>query len=155
MRISTRAQPRLKCGRGPQVGENLLLPFPPPSSPLFLPLFLHSLFLSFHSLHFSFDQPIKSSWTVWGCPISSHGSTKMIASCKSWRGPNTLGPQDLQSWRGRVHSVVAPMHIDKNDSVSFCGESSTLFFFDAVGQITDCGREVILFAPSVETRRDS
>jgi len=28
--------------------------------------------------------------------------SKVTASCKRWMEPNTLGPDDLQSWRGRV-----------------------------------------------------
>jgi len=30
----------------------------------------------------------------------------MTACCKSWRGPNALGPRDLQSWKGRVPRVA-------------------------------------------------
>jgi len=38
---------------------------------------------------------------------SSHHTDQRIitASCKSWMGPNTLGSDDLQSWKGRVPRV--------------------------------------------------
>ena len=41
-----------------------------------------------------------------GSALSSpYSPAKMTDSCKRWRGPNTLGPHDLQSWRGRVPRV--------------------------------------------------
>ena len=37
------------------------------------------------------------------CKLPMHSAPrKMIASCKSWRGPNTVRPRDLHSWTGRV-----------------------------------------------------
>jgi len=33
-------------------------------------------------------------------------SVKTTVSCKSWRGPNALGPYDLYSWTGRVTRPV-------------------------------------------------
>jgi len=48
------------------------------------------------------------------CTLPMHSAPrKMIASCKSWRGPNTVGPRDLHSWTGRVPKgvwVYSPVH---------------------------------------------
>ena len=53
-------------------------------------------FLPFPSLLFSFDPPIKSTGEVCGCPIVGPTvPSKMTASCRSRRGPNTLGSRDL------------------------------------------------------------
>jgi len=82
------------------------LPFPPPSFPR-LPLLLHPCFT--YSVPFSsFLLPLKFSKEVhaWGSTVSfPQCPAKMAASCESWRGPNTLGPHDLQCWRGRVPRV--------------------------------------------------
>jgi len=40
----------------------------------------------------------------------SNAQRKMTAGCKSWRKSNTLGPHDLQSWRGRVPRATGPFH---------------------------------------------
>ena len=63
-----------------------------------------------------FLSPLTFSKKVWEAVVQDAVTRdKMTAwCCKSGRGPNTLGPHDLQSWRGRVpcefHGVVAPMN---------------------------------------------
>ena len=73
-------------------------PLPPPSLPR-LHLLRHPCFA--HSLPYSsFLLPLNLS-------RSSHriAQRKITASCKSRIVPNTLGPHDLKSWRGRVPRV--------------------------------------------------
>jgi len=50
---------------------------------------------------FKFSQVFGSTVSFLHCPAK-----KMAASCRSWRGPNTLGPRYLQGWTGRVPRVL-------------------------------------------------
>jgi len=101
------AQRRLKNCRipTPSFSSSILSPVPSViARPLFIPFHLFSFPLTAHL--------IKLGGLRMPCKLSQLVSSKMTASCQSWRGPNTLGPQDLQS-RGYAshgsHKVVAPM----------------------------------------------
>ena len=94
-------QTRLKSWRGPQLGW-IKIPFLflfhlSPSPTIVPPLFyLPSLFL--------FPLPVQYAYGLgglMGCPR---------CPAKKTRGPNTLGPQFLQSWRERVVPATAGSH---------------------------------------------
>jgi len=75
----------------------LLHPFPV-SRYYFHPYFTH--FLSY----FSFLLPLNlARGSGKHCKLPTVPSEN--ASRKSWRGPNTFGPRNLQSWKGRVPRV--------------------------------------------------
>jgi len=67
----------------------------PSSSPVIAPPMFHPFppVLLFPSL-------VKFSKEV--CSAPHIAQQKMTTSCKNWRGPNTVGPHCVQSWRGRV-----------------------------------------------------
>ena len=101
------ARPPLKSWRGPRVGGCRSL--------LFLPLFLFRLLSVLHAVHshvLFFPSPLNSA----GRSGKSFHSLqrKITASCRSWRGPNTLGPVPVISNVGGYashgsHRAVAPI----------------------------------------------
>ena len=78
--------------RPPSFSASVLSRSPTITSPLFHP--------------FLFPPPLEYSCkrfgeNLLGCPAKKNDTV----SCKSWRGPTTLGPHNLQSWSGRVPRV--------------------------------------------------
>ena len=84
--------------RGVDVNSLLSLPRPFPS-----PVIAQLMFHPFPSLLF-FPSARKFIKEVCSLMLPTLAREKK-ASCKSWRGPNTLGPHYLQSWTGRVLQV--------------------------------------------------
>ena len=71
----------------------------PPPSPIITPPLFHfptSLLLSLNTAIEGLGEFVRRP-TLPG--------EKTAVSCKSWTGPNTLVPRDLQSWRARVTRV--------------------------------------------------
>jgi len=58
--------------------------------------------IPFPTLHFFSPSEVQEVISDYSDKLYTLPSKKMTTSCKSWRGPNTLGPRDLQSWRGRI-----------------------------------------------------
>ena len=73
--------------------------FVPPPSPVVASLISPIPFPTF--LVFSPAIHVRGLWKHCNASFPQY-TAKMAASCKSWRGPNTIGPLDLQSLRGRV-----------------------------------------------------
>ena len=95
-------QPRLKSWEVTSSGVDAdPLPFPLPSLP-HLPLFLHPTFHPFPSLHL-----LNTARTLRKI-CGTLPAKKTTVSCSSWRGPNTLGPHDLQSFKGTRLSARPP-----------------------------------------------
>jgi len=101
------AKPRLKSWKGPHV-EWMSIPFPFLIFPIcYLPqqLIYSPISLSFciHSIPLNPESSPVYGNEKFKC-LSTYASSQ-TRELQSWKGPNTLGPQVLQSWRGRVPRV--------------------------------------------------